>query len=134
VLIAGEVDTARDRAIVYKDAQGKQFVNGHGGFSTEELMKMPIDAAGLTVEFCEKFGGTFVGGNTLEKKYKDYPVIWSGNKTEARAYLHENGYDSHAITAEEKGFGVEYYEFCNRKLVITHTDKGLVEIKDMEAF
>lgn len=133
-LIAGELDTAHDRAIVYKDAEEKKFVNGRGGFSTEELMKMPIDAAGLTVEFCEKFGGTFVGGNTLEKKYKDHPVIWSGNKVEAKAYLSENGYDSFALTAEEKGFGVEYYEFCHKKLVITHTNKGLVEIKDMEAF
>lgn len=130
-LIAGEVDTAHDKAIVYKDAKGKFFTNGHGGCTTEELMKMPIDAAGLTAEICEKFGGTFVGGNTLETKYKNAKVVWRGDKAAAREYLQKFGCGKWAQTGEEKGFNKEFFEFCGTKLVTTDSEKGVVEIKEL---
>lgn len=130
-LIAGEVDTAHDKAIVYKDAKGKQFVNGHGGYTTEELMKMPIDAAGLTAEFCEKTGGAFTGGNTLEVKYKNAKVVWRGDKTEAREYLQKFGCGKWAETARETAFKKEFYEFQGTKLVTIDTEKGVVEIKEI---
>jgi hypothetical protein len=132
-LIAGEWDCASDVTIVYKDANGKKFMNGHGGYTTEELMKMPIDAAGLTAEFCEKTGGTFIGGNTLETKYKDAKVIWRGDKAGIREYLQTNGCGKWAHTGEEKGFNKEFYEFCGTKLVTLDCKKGIGEVRDLEA-
>lgn len=132
-LIAGEWDCASDVTIVYKDANGKKFMNGHGGYTTEELMKMPIDAAGLTAEFCEKTGGTFTGGNTLEMKYKDAKVVWRGDKAGTREYLQKFGCGKWAQTGEEMGFNKKFYEFCGTKLVILDCEKGIDEVRDLEA-
>jgi hypothetical protein len=96
-------------------------------------MKMPIDAAGLTAEFCEKTGGTFIGGNTLETKYKDAKVIWRGDKAGIREYLQTNGCGKWAHTGEEKGFNKEFYEFCGTKLVTLDCKKGIGEVRDLEA-
>ena len=92
---------------------------------------MPVDAAGLTAEFCEKTGGTFTGGNTLEMKYKDAKVIWRGDKTEAREYLQKFGCGKWAQTGEETAFKKELYEFCGTKLVTIDSEKGVVEIKEL---
>ena len=131
MLIAGEIDIGEKDFITYKDAKGKFFTNGRGGYTTEDLMKMPIDAAGLTAEFCEKTGGAFTGGNTLEVKYKNAKVVWRGDKTEAREYLQKFGCGKWAETGEETAFKKEFYEFQGTKLVTIDTEKGVVEIKEI---
>lgn len=133
MLIAGEIDVGEKDFMAYKDATGKLFTNGHGGFTTEELMKMPVSAVGQTEEFCRKTGGTFVGGNTLEMKYKNAKVIFRGDKAEIRAYLQEHGCGNWAQTGEETGFGKEFYEFGNTKLVLLDCTKGIGEVRDLEA-
>ena len=132
ILVAGKCECSDGDAIEYKDADGNVFRNGKGGYSTAELAAMPKGAAAKTAEFCEKVGGTFAGGNTLEMKYKDAKVVFRGGKIESRAYLTQRGVGRWAVTREESDGTKEFYEFCGTKLVTTNYDTGIVEIRDLE--
>ena len=132
LLIDAAIENESEEGVVYKCQDGKLFTNGEGGYSSVELCRMPTNNAGATAEFCKEIGGTFVGGNTLEMKYKDAKIVFSGSCEDARAYLSEKGVGKWAVTGEEKMGAKEFYEFCNSKLVITDKGKDFVDVKDME--
>ena len=132
VLMAGELMEARGADVVYKDAKGNEVVNGESGYSSKELASLPKDKAGEIANICAKTGGTFVGSNTLEMKFKNAPEVFVGDKAEARAYMQEHGVGKWAETAHETVGGKEYYEYCGTKLVIIDCGKGRISVKDME--